>query len=103
MGSIFSSVSKSITPAPKAAIPITPQEESLTRPVPQMLIELLKRFEGCKLTSYRDTGGVWTIGFGHTDGVKANMTITQEQAEEFLREDLTEHRSFGSRMCHSHS
>ncbi|EBB0361508.1 lysozyme, partial [Salmonella enterica] len=42
----------------------------------------LKREEGCKLTAYTDSRGVWTIGTGHTgrvDGVAVgkNMTITQ--------------------------
>lgn len=51
-------------------------------------IELIKSFEGCRLQSYRDTVGVWTIGWGHTAGVYSGMSITQEKADEFLREDL---------------
>ena len=46
--------------------------------------------EGCKLESYRDSGGICTIGYGHTYGVTAGMTITQEQANDFLMQDLTE-------------
>lgn len=48
----------------------------------------IKDFEGCKLTAYQDTGGVWTIGVGHTKGVKKGMVITQKQADEFLTQDL---------------
>lgn len=48
---------------------------------------LLRVLEGCRLTAYRDTGGVLTIGFGHTAGVTDGMTITMEQAEQFLAED----------------
>lgn len=57
-------------------------------------IELIKHFEGCYLGAYKDSVGVWTIGYGHTglvhrDGtVKAGRTITQAEAEELLRHDL---------------
>ena len=50
-------------------------------------LELIKRFEGCRLASYKDSGGVWTIGYGHTKGVTAGQTITQAQADAFLVED----------------
>ena len=50
--------------------------------------ELLKRFEGCKLTAYQDSAKVWTIGYGHTHNVKAGMNITQAQADAFLQEDV---------------
>jgi GH24 family phage-related lysozyme (muramidase) len=53
-------------------------------------LELIKRYEGCELTAYQDSGGVWTIGYGHTAGVHSSMTITQEQAEQLLAEDLME-------------
>lgn len=54
-------------------------------------IDLIKAFEGVRLTAYPDpaTGGEpWTIGFGHTGGVRPGQTITAERAEEVLREDL---------------
>lgn len=51
-------------------------------------IDLIKKFEGCRLEAYRCPAGVWTIGYGHTKGVKDGMKISWEQAEEFLREDL---------------
>lgn len=51
-------------------------------------IELIKQFEGCVLTAYKDSAGVPTIGYGHTAGVKMGQTITKEKAEEFLRLDL---------------
>ena len=54
----------------------------------QKLIEYLKKSEGCRLTAYQDSVGVWTIGYGHTKGVKPGDRITQYQAEQFLREDL---------------
>ena len=51
-------------------------------------IELVKRHEGLKLTAYLCPAKVWTIGYGHTGGVKSGDVITKAQAEEFLRADL---------------
>jgi lysozyme len=48
-----------------------------------------KEFEGLRLNAYQDSGGVWTIGYGHTGkDVKRGMTITQEQADELLKKDV---------------
>lgn len=49
---------------------------------------LIEKFEGLRLTAYRDTGGIWTIGYGHTNGVTPGMSINQPQADQFLKEDL---------------
>ncbi len=49
---------------------------------------LIRQFEGLRLTAYRCPAGVWTIGYGHTSGVTEGMTISIEQAEEFLRQDI---------------
>ena len=54
----------------------------------QTLINQIKKFEACVLTTYQDSVGVWTIGYGHTNGVKKGDKITQYQAEQFLKEDL---------------
>ena len=51
-------------------------------------IDLITSFEGCRLTAYQDSVGVWTIGYGHTSGVYQGMTITEEEAIAFLRQDL---------------
>lgn len=51
-------------------------------------INLIKSFEGLLLESKQDVGGVWTIGYGHTSGVKSGMKITESQAVEFLKSDL---------------
>jgi len=51
-------------------------------------IDLIKQFEGCRLKAYRCQAGVYTIGYGHTKGVTAGMTITQQQAEDMLQQDL---------------
>lgn len=51
-------------------------------------IELIKKFEGCKLKAYKDAAGVLTIGYGHTKNVKATDVITQSEADAFLVSDL---------------
>jgi len=54
----------------------------------QTLINHIKRSEACRLTAYQDTANVWTIGYGHTQGVKRGDRCTQYQAEQWLKEDL---------------
>ena len=46
-------------------------------------LQLIESFEGLRLNSYQDSVGVWTIGYGHTQGVKQRQTITQPQANGF--------------------
>lgn len=52
-------------------------------------IGFIKRHEGCMLTAYKCPAGVLTIGYGHTEGVHAGMTISESQADMYLRHDLT--------------
>ncbi|MES3411044.1 lysozyme [Enterobacter hormaechei] len=66
-------------------------------------ISLIKEFEGCKLTAYQDSVGVWTIGYGWTqpvDGklIRAGMTIKQETAERLLKTGLVSYESDVSRL-----
>ena len=55
-------------------------------------LHFTEQFEGVRLTAYPDpgTGGdPWTIGYGHTGPeVHSGMTITQEQAENYLMQDV---------------
>lgn len=55
--------------------------------ITQKGINLIKQFEGVRLTAYQDSVGVWTIGYGHTGSVSKGQTITQIQAEELLKTD----------------
>ncbi|MGF2439217.1 lysozyme [Enterobacter ludwigii] len=66
-------------------------------------ISLIKQFEGCKLTAYQDSVGVWTIGYGWTqpvDGkpIRAGMTIKQETAERLLKTGLVSYEGDVSRL-----
>ena len=55
---------------------------------------LLKTWEGCRLSAYPDPasgGAPWTIGYGHTGAeVVPGLTISQEQAEAWLKQDVAE-------------
>ena len=61
-------------------------------------IALIRHFEGCRLDAYLCPAGVWTIGYGHTRGVKEGETIDQEAAEAFLIEDLEEFEGYVTEM-----
>lgn len=50
--------------------------------------KLVKHFEGCRLTAYQDSAGVWTIGYGHTAGVTVGRVVSQAEADALLAEDL---------------
>ena len=52
-----------------------------------ILIEALKAFEGFRPKAYRCPAGVWTIGYGHTGGVRSGQLITREEADRVLRAD----------------
>lgn len=52
-------------------------------------INLIKKWEGCKLESYKCSAGHWTIGYGNTfyednTKVKQGDKITQKRAEALL-------------------
>jgi len=51
-------------------------------------LSLIKKFEGCELESYKCAAGVWTIGYGSTNGVKEGMKISPERADMLLLEDV---------------
>lgn len=54
----------------------------------QNAIDLVKKFEGCKLEAYLDIGGIPTIGYGHTADVHEGDACTEAMAEEWLMNNL---------------
>lgn len=50
--------------------------------------QFIEDFEGRRLVAYRCSAGVWTIGVGHTEGVKEGDTCTDGQADEWLIADI---------------
>lgn len=58
-------------------------------------LALIKQWEGLRLKAYEDSGGIWTIGYGHTSAagtpiVHKDMQITEKEAEKILCQDLRE-------------
>jgi len=53
-------------------------------------LDLTREFEGIRLMAYLDGGGVPTIGYGHTKGVKLGDQCDMAQAVQWLREDVQE-------------
>ena len=68
----------------------------MSKQISDNCLTLVKRWEGCDLTAYRDPVGVWTIGYGTTDAdrsitgvtIKKGLKISQETAESWLRKSL---------------
>jgi Phage-related lysozyme (muraminidase) len=58
-------------------------------------LALIKEYEGLRLEAYPDQADppIWTIGYGHTHGVKEGDTCNQFQADEWLEQDLIEAES----------
>lgn len=87
------------------ASPSLSRDTSLSaRPINQAGLDLIKRFEGLRLQAYDDNGampgGVWTIGYGHTGGVRPGDEITEAEAERLLREDLATAERAVIRLVH---
>lgn len=68
----------------------TERMEEYLLTVSEELIRKLKELEGLRLDAYRDAAGVWTIGYGHTAGVREGDRITKWYAEDLLRQDVAE-------------
>ena len=50
-------------------------------------LKLIEEFEGLRLNAYQDSIGLWTIGYGHTKGVRQGDYCTKTQAEEWIAQD----------------
>lgn len=58
-------------------------------------VELIAKYEGCRLDAYKCPAGVWTIGYGHTAGVKQGDKLpSQEAAKALLKEDLKKYGGY---------
>lgn len=49
---------------------------------------LIRHFEDLKLQSYLCVAGIPTVGYGKTKGIHLGMTISTQDAEKFLSEDV---------------
>ncbi|RHJ74417.1 lysozyme [Parabacteroides sp. AM08-6] len=59
----------------------------------------MKSFESLRLEAYRCPAGVWTIGYGHTAGVRRGDVIDEQRAEYLLAEDLKKFEDVVNREC----
>ena len=58
-------------------------------------VDLIAKYEGCRLEAYKCPAGVWTIGYGHTAGVKEGDKLpSQEAAKSLLKEDLKKYGGY---------
>lgn len=63
----------------------------------QKIKQMIKGWEGCKLTAYRCPAGVLTIGYGHTGAdVTPGKTITQAEADRLFDADI---RKFAAKVA----
>jgi lysozyme len=61
--------------------------------------QTIKDHEGLRLTAYKDGGGVWTIGYGHTGSdVREGLTIPLSEAERLLTRDLRTAEGYVNRL-----
>lgn len=72
---------------------LTPEEQEK-----ESALQVIRDLEGLRLKAYKDTGGVWTIGYGTTKGVKEGDTITKEEAEKKLVEYYDEMKKHVDKM-----
>jgi lysozyme len=62
----------------------------MTRTINAAGMALVRGCEGLRLEAYQDSSGIWTIGYGHTVGVRPGECISRERAEQLLEADLTQ-------------
>lgn len=71
--------------------------------ISQQGLDLIKRYEqgpggGVALESYLCSGGKWTIGWGHTKGVRFDQHATEDQCRQFLLDDTAEAEAAVNRL-----
>jgi lysozyme len=68
--------------------------------------DLIRKYEGCRLTAYRDSLGLWTCGWGHLLDQSVDWpgyTITQDQADTWLEQDISTAQLIAVRFPHWYS
>ncbi|UIE38139.1 glycoside hydrolase family protein [Leptodesmis sichuanensis] len=65
-----------------------PAFDKSTGHINQAGLDIVKQSEGFRSQAYRDAGGKWTIGYGHTATADPGETVTRAQAESLLKTDL---------------
>ena len=55
---------------------------------------LIMKYEGCAFKAYRCSANIWTIGYGHTSGVREGDKITPEEARQYLLRDVNLYEAY---------
>lgn len=74
-------------------------DPNLPWPIAMAAVAEIAESEGLRLKAYRCPAGVWTIGWGETDGVRPGDTCSKEQADRWLLEDVTDRTKAVRLMC----
>ena len=83
----------SVTPPSTSQTPLAAAPGSMS--ISDRGVELIAKYEGCRLDAYKCPAGVWTIGYGHTAGVKEGDRLpSQESAKELLKKDLEKYGGY---------
>lgn len=61
-------------------------------------VNFLKQAEGFRAESYKDVGGVWTIGFGRTEAVRPWDVTTEDVEEAWLERRVRDELDFLERV-----
>ena len=73
---------------------MSPQPIRRSMKISEQGLDLIKHFEGCELEAYKCAAGVWTIGYGHIKTAVEGKTITQEEADSLLVEEIIEYEDY---------
>ena len=61
-------------------------------------LKTLKVLEGFMSAAYQDAAGVWTIGYGHTKGVREGDAISMNDADILLGKELIEYEGYVDKL-----
>lgn len=83
----------------KMAVPVKAAEQTTVQNgeflISDQGVELIAKYEGCRLEAYKCPAGVWTIGYGHTANVKEGDRLSsQAEAKALLKEDLKKYGGY---------
>lgn len=68
-------------------------------PIPWSAVELMARREDCRLVAYQCIAGVWSIGWGETAGVTADMRWTEDQADARYLQQVRKYAARVEALC----
>lgn len=86
-------VSKAESDRPNPEQPASEEDSNLMN-ISENGVKFIKEFEKYSRDAYQCAAGVWTKGYGHTEGVKEGDACSEEEAEELLKEDLKKYTGY---------